>query len=698
MIRTWLPSAETQQALLAVLAFLLVSLPVTGLVYFLRGRSGAARLPEADHPHRLRIMIFRVLAVGALALGLYYLPWRYTSSMNTHALWFAIPLVLAETYSFLDLLLFILMMWKPPRRIPPDPIPQASVDVFITTYNEPPELLRLTAEAALRIDWPRLKVYVLDDGQRPEIRAMAAQIGCRYLTRGGEWTGKPRHAKAGNINSALMQTRSEFILILDADQIPAPQIIRRTIGYFRDPRLAFVQTPQYFYNLPPGDPFGSDAPLFYGPIMQGKDGWDAAFFCGSNAILRREALLQLGLTDYVRKMEDNFREGLKALEQDLTLNQLQHVSQAAARVLLETMRSARQALKRGETLERVSDLVRRGVSAARQAGSRHDLDEIAQALSDMAAGNFPEASHVREYILSHEDELSQQTALDARSLGLSETALEDLSLTRSAEAQPILPLATISITEDMATAIRLHALGWKSLFHPEILAYGLAPEDLGSALNQRLRWAQGTLQVFLHENPLSIKGLSLPQRIQYFTTIYSYFSGFSSLIYLLSPIIYLFSGIAPVSAWSAEFLWRLIPFLLMNRILFYYIAQGISVFRGEQYSLALFPLWIQAVVSVFTGRRLKFVVTPKQQRGGTYFRLIWPQFLVILLTAFSILFGIAALSRGWVDYQAGGVAINIFWGCYNIVMLWTIVRAAVYRPPAGWEARPPAFLLPPNSA
>jgi hypothetical protein len=78
--------------------------------------------------------------------------------------------------------------------------------------------------------------------------------------------------------------------------------------------------------------------------------------------------------------------------------------------------------------------------------------------------------------------------------------------------------------------------------------------------------------------------------------------------------------------------------------------------------------------------------------------MIWPQLLVILLTAGSMVFGLVALGFGWINYQAGGVAINIFWGCYNIVMLWTIVRAAVYRPPMDWEARPPAFLFPKTSA
>ena len=122
----------------------------------------------------------------------------------------------------------------------------------------------------------------------------------------------PRHAKAGNLNNALMQTEGEFLLILDADQIPEPDILDKTLGYFNNRKVALVQTPQYFSNVPADDPLGSQAPLFYGPIQQGKDGWNAAFFCGSNAILRREALMQLGLSGYVKETEKSIRRALSA--------------------------------------------------------------------------------------------------------------------------------------------------------------------------------------------------------------------------------------------------------------------------------------------------------------------------------------------------------------------------------------------------
>ena len=645
-----------------------------------------------DGGFRRRVAVFRVLAVLTLITGGAYLAWRWGYSLNTAALWFALPMAAAETYAYLNTVLFVFMMWRPRRRVAPPPLEGVTVDVFITTYNEPVELLRLTVEAALAIDWPQLKVHLLDDGARPEMRALCAEVGCGYITRGEEWEGKPRHAKAGNVNNALMETEGEFILILDADQIPDPRIVRSIIGYFRDPRLAFVQTPQHFYNLPPGDPFGTDAPLFYGPIMQGKDGWDAAFFCGSNAILRREALLQLGLTEYVRDMQRRFEQALRTLRIDVQVRHPRAQYRPAARLLREALASAREALRRGAPLERVSDLVRQGVAAAQDLSSRHDILEIAGLLGDLARAGDAAAGETRAHLLGHLEQIPEEAKRDLASLGVDPAAMDELDLTRPGEAQPVLPMATISVTEDMATAMRLHALGWKSAFHSEVLAYGLAPEDLRTALNQRLRWAQGTIQVLMRENPFLKPGLTLPQRIEYFTTMLSYFDGFASLVFVLAPILCLATGIAPIRSPWLDFLARLAPYLALNRIMFLVVTRGIDAWRSEQYSLALFPLWIRAVVSTLFGRRPRFVVTPKQRQSGNYLRLVWPQITVIALTLAAIGYGAwALLSRGQGTWAS--LLTNAFWGLYNVVMLVPIVRAAVFRPPEGWKAEPPQFLM-----
>jgi cellulose synthase (UDP-forming) len=632
-------------------------------------------------------------ALGALTtiLGLAYLTWRYAYSLNRSALWFAIPLVAAETYAFVSTVLFVIMMWRPTRRVSPPPLEDRTVDVFITTYNEPVDLVRLTLEAALGIEWPRLRVYVLDDGARPPMQALTEELGASYITRGEEWTGKPRHAKAGNVNNALMSTGGEFILILDADQIPDRRIINRTIGYFRDPTLAFVQTPQHFYNVPPGDPFGADAPLFYGPIMQGKDGWDAAFFAGSNAVLRREALLQLGVTEYVRDMEKHFGRALRRLRHDAKVLARRSRDLPAAQTLRAALKAAAASQRRGAPLEDVSDIVRRGVSAAREETTDPDVLSMACALECMVAttagpGGVP-ADTTHHLVEKKRRRAKRQVGpLD------SEAISPELNLELPTEAIPVLPLATISVTEDMATAMRLHALGWKSAFHPEILAYGLAPEDLQAALNQRLRWAEGTLQVLFRENPLLKRGLSLSQRLQYFTTMLSYFDGFSNLVFVLSPIVSLLTGVYPVRTPWWQFLVWLGPYLVANRAMYLYVTRGINVHRSEQYSLALFPLWIKAVVATVTNWPIHFVVTPKQGRSGNYLRLVWPQLAIVTLTPLAICYGIYALvfaSQG----TPLGVAVGVFWGSYNVAMLLPIVRAAVFRSPAGWSPRPPAFLL-----
>jgi len=596
---------------------------------------------------------FRIIAVCTIAFAAYYLYWRYRFSLNREALWFAVPLVLAETYAFIDSILFAFMMWKPTDRKTPPPLDSASVDIFITTYNETPELVASTMKAAQQISWTDKKVFILDDGDRPELISLAEKHGCQLITRGEDWKGKPRHAKAGNVNNALLQTSGDFILILDADQIPSPKIITNTIGYFSDEKVAFVQTPQHFYNTPPGDPFGTDAPLFYGPILKGKDGWNSAFFCGSNAILRREALLQLGIIEYSRTMVKQAKESISRMKREICrYRPKDFIEKSFITALKKTLNEAGLMLKTGSPVVQVFDKIRNNIQKTE------------------FAVKYPEA----------------------RLPGLSQDLTASMKISRSNEAIPILPLATSSITEDMATSIRLHSLGWRSIFHHEILAQGLAPEDLSSALSQRLRWAQGTIQVLLKENPLAVKGLSPAQRLQYFTTIYSYFSGFANLIFILSPLIFLVTRIAPVTTYSAEFLWRLVPFLLLNRLMFKYISRGTRVRRGEQYSLALFPVWIKAVMSVFLGRKPKFIVTPKKRQSGRFMNLIRTQLVCILLSCAASLFSIISFITG-TPYSLLGLGINLFWAIYNAANLSIIVRAAVYKLPQEWNPQPDSDLL-----
>ena len=185
----------------------------------------------------------RLLVVLTVILGTNYLAWRWLDSLNWSAWWIAVPLVLAETYSLIDVGLFGLTVWRfRERKAPPPPPADATVDVFITTYDEPLDLVMATALAARDISYPH-STWILDDGARPELGELAASHGLGYLTRTGDWADKPRHAKAGNLNNALMMTHGEFLLILDADQVPRPDILDKTLGYFNQRRSRSSRPP-----------------------------------------------------------------------------------------------------------------------------------------------------------------------------------------------------------------------------------------------------------------------------------------------------------------------------------------------------------------------------------------------------------------------------------------------------------------------
>ena len=147
---------------------------------------------------------------------------------------------------------------------------------------------------------------MLDDGRRAWLRDLCEAHGVRYVTRPDN-----RDRKAGNHNHALTVSTAPFIVSMDADFVPFPNFIYRTIGFFRDPTVAVVQTPQCFYNA---DPLRKNLGLvkylpdelafFYRVMQPGRDAWDAAFYCGSAALLRRQALLDIGGFVTVTDIED----------------------------------------------------------------------------------------------------------------------------------------------------------------------------------------------------------------------------------------------------------------------------------------------------------------------------------------------------------------------------------------------------------
>jgi len=216
---------------------------------------------------------------------------------------FIVCLLFAEAYAFLILFLgYFQTIW--PLRRAPVPLPESTeewphVDVLIPTYNEPLDVVRYTALGALNMDWPadKMHIYILDDGRRKEFERFAFEAGIGYKTRPDN-----TYAKAGNINTALKTLSSPLVAIFDCDHVPTRSFLQMTVGWFlRDRKLAMLQTPHHFYSP---DPFErnleqfrvipNEGELFYGVVQDGNDFWNASFFCGSCAVLRRTALDDVG--------------------------------------------------------------------------------------------------------------------------------------------------------------------------------------------------------------------------------------------------------------------------------------------------------------------------------------------------------------------------------------------------------------------
>jgi cellulose synthase (UDP-forming) len=216
---------------------------------------------------------------------------------------FILSLLLAEVYAFMILFLgYFQTIWplrRAPVALPDSTLEWPHIDVLIPTFNEPLDVLRYTALGALNMDWPadKMHVYILDDGRRKEFEQFAFEAGIGYKTRSDN-----THAKAGNINSALKSMNSPFVAVFDCDHVPTRSFLQMTLGWMlRDPKLAMLQTPHHFYSP---DPFErnlrqfhvipNEGELFYGVVQDGNDFWNATFFCGSCAVLRRKALDEVG--------------------------------------------------------------------------------------------------------------------------------------------------------------------------------------------------------------------------------------------------------------------------------------------------------------------------------------------------------------------------------------------------------------------
>jgi cellulose synthase (UDP-forming) len=518
------------------------------------------QLEEKQPETRASEYVHLMLLTLSILTTLRYLYYRVSYTLNLDG-WldtvFSLLLFLAELYGVGTLFLAYFQTLKTRNRKPVDlsqfpPEQWFSVDIYIPTYNEEVEIVRKTAIASLALDYPADKrtVYILDDGRaekyrqrREQLRQMCDELGCILLTRDNN-----DHAKAGNINTALHKTTGDLVLILDCDHIPARSFLKETVGFFYREKVALVQTPHWFYNPDPFErnlmtrgrvPVGNE--LFYKVLQKGNDYWNAAFFCGSAAVVRRDYILQIG------------------------------------------------------------------------------------------------------------------------------------------------GIATETVTEDCHTSLRLHSLGYKSIYYDKIMVAGLAPETFSSYVGQQVRWARGMAQILRLENPLfnpKLK-LTLSQRLCYFSATSHFFFGFPRLMYAAAPACFLLFGINPVKGLGIETLAYAVPHIILSMQTNYIPYKHVRFsFWNEIYEFAMsFQAGIVTLLALVNPKLGHFNVTSKGQIvTERRFDLESIRYLVILgaITATSLLTVPFWLLISPSETQA--VLINALWCGFNLLLVLAACLVALEQP------------------
>jgi cellulose synthase (UDP-forming) len=467
-----------------------------------------------------------------------YIVWRWGFTLDGPAIWLGAPLAAAETYGLVMLALLAFSCWRMAHREVPAPLRGREVAVLVATYNEPEDVLRPTVVGAMGIrNDVAPQVGVLDDGGRPWVRLMCEELGVRYLSR----PAPRRHAKAGNINYALERVDAEFIVTLDADHVPRPELLERMLGYFADDGVAVVQAPQHFYNRgfqhprDDDDPLRNEQSIFFDAICRGKDRHNAAFWCGCPSVIRHEALASVG-----------------------------------------------------------------GV-------------------------------------------------------------------------------ATDTVVEDAHTSMRLHAAGWRTVFHPEVMALGIAPEEIGAFLVQRGRWAKGSLQMLRHDPPMLKRGLSWAQRLEYTASCMHFLEGPQRLLGFLIPPIVLISGVAPIDAGPLLYAALFIPQIVLVPLASRALTRGrYGLIEGERFAVARMTPYLRAMTALLGGRG-GFQVTPKGGRARQVgvVRALWLPIVLGVVTAVAIGYQTAAQILGLPgQLSAGAHAITVIWAAANVALVVSVVTWA----------------------
>lgn len=241
-------------------------------------------------PRRREIWI-QLIGLLTLAWGAAYLTWRVGwTGAGAQPVLYAV-LIAAEILGWVNMAFYVFLAWHVPDTSPVPVTRTRTVDVVVATYDESADVLRATLLGCRAIRHPH-RTWLLDDGRREEMQALAEELGAEYVIRPDN-----SHAKAGNINHALPLLDGELVAVLDADHVPMPDLLDAMVGHFDDPEVVLVQCPHEFYNtdsVQHADAELHEQSLFFRVICPGKERSNSVFWAGSGTVLRREALMEIG--------------------------------------------------------------------------------------------------------------------------------------------------------------------------------------------------------------------------------------------------------------------------------------------------------------------------------------------------------------------------------------------------------------------
>ncbi|MCI4671331.1 MAG: glycosyltransferase [Bacteroidia bacterium] len=225
------------------------------------------------------------------------------------------------------------------------------------------------------------------------------------------------------------------------------------------------------------------------------------------------------------------------------------------------------------------------------------------------------------------------------------------------------------LSEDMHTAMQLHAAGWESIYVPEALTRGQVPETLSGYYKQQLKWSRGSFDLLVNVVPKIARNLTWRQIIHYVTIPLFFLSGLVGLIDITVPIVSLFTAQSPWKVQMVELGKAALPLFIMIMTIRQYVQRYVleEHERGFHFmgGALLFATWwvhLTGLIYTFLNIKVPYIPTPKGDEKIDEWRISLPNLGVILLSIAAIAYG---LSIDWSPYSM----IMAFYASVNIFML-----------------------------